>query len=163
MVEMLIVLAVILLLAAIAVTNFLRARMQANEAAAVANMRTVNTAEAIYYNTYPTAGYADSLAKLGGSGSTCENPSPAASCIIMDEVLTGGLKGGYRFELLGDGQVPAQAYTLTALPEFSGTSGGCAFTSSQSGEIAAAPSGGGGRFSLATNNCDQPGSVSSDR
>jgi type II secretory pathway pseudopilin PulG len=157
-VEALIVVAVLLVLTAIAVTHLLRARMKANESAAVANMRTINTAEAMYFNIYPQTGFADNLAKLGSNGSDCQNPGATNSCLIMDEVLTGGLKGGYTFDLVGDGQVPSQAYTLTVLPEFSGTSGSCSFTSNQTGVISAKSSTA-GKFSLANSTCDQPGSV----
>ena len=157
--EALVVVAIMLVLAAIAVTHLLRARMKANESAAVANMRTINTAESMYFNTYPDAGFADNLAKLGSNGSDCQNPGKTNSCLIADETLTSGLKGGYIFDLLGDGQLPSQAYTLTALPASKGTSGSCSFSSNQTGVISAQSSGPVGRFSLATSTCDQPGSV----
>lgn len=157
--EVLVVVVVILVIAAIAIPSMLRARMKANESAAVANMRTINTAESMYYNTYPDVGYAGSLADLGSHGSNCETPGKTNACLVMDEELTSGLKGGYVFDLLGDGQVPTQAYTLTALPEASSTTGRCTFSSNQMGAIAAQTSGGGGRFSLAGNTCDQTLSV----
>ena len=158
-----VVVAIMLVLAAIAVTHLLRARMKANEAAAVANMRTINTAEAMYFNTYPQVGYADSLAKLGGNGSNCENPGNTNACLMMDEGLTSGLTGGYTFNLTGDGQTPSQGYTLMAMPQSSGRSGSCTFTSNQTGSISAQPSGGGGKFSLAGSTCDLPGSVAPAR
>jgi prepilin-type N-terminal cleavage/methylation domain-containing protein len=163
LVEALVVVAVLLVLAAITVTHLLRARMKANESAAVANMRTINTAESMYFNTYPDVGYADSLAKLGSNGSDCQNPGKTNSCLIMDETLISGLKGGYMFELVSDGQLPSQAYTLTALPASKATSGTCSFTSNQTGVIAAESPGPPGRFSLASSTCDQPGSVAPAR
>jgi type II secretory pathway pseudopilin PulG len=163
LVEALVVVAVLLALAAITVTHLLRARMKANESAAVANMRTINIAESMYFNTYPEVGFADSLAKLGSNGSDCQNPGKTNSCLIGDETLISGLKGGYMFELVSDGQLPSQAYTLTALPASKATSGTCSFTSNQTGMIAAEPTSPPGRFSIASNTCAQPGSVAPAR
>jgi len=157
LVEALIVVVVILVLAAIAVANVLRARMKANEAAAIANMRTIHTAEAMYYDAYPQVGYAGSLPDLGSHGSTCETTSKTSSCLLMDDALTSGLKSGYIFDLLGDGQVPSQAYRLTASPEGSGTTGRCTFTSDQTGTITVETPGSSGKpghFILAGKTCD---------
>lgn len=158
-VEVLLVVMVILVIAAIAVPNLLRARVKANESAAVANMRTINNAESMYFDTYPQVGYAVRLADLGSHGSDCETPGKTNSCLIMDEALTNGLKGGYTFDILGDGQVPTQAYTLTALPQSTSVSGNCTFTSNQGGAITAKASGNPGRFSLASTTCDLAGSL----
>ena len=57
LIELLIVVAIILIIAAIAIPNLLRARMAANEASAVASIRTINTAEVTYNSTYPTVGF----------------------------------------------------------------------------------------------------------
>ncbi len=154
--EMLIVAAVILVITAIAVPNMLRARMKANESAAVANMRTINTAESMYASTYPDVGYAGRLADLGSHGSTCESRSETNACLLMDDSLTGGLKSGYAFDLMSDGQKPAQGYTLTARPVVTGTTGRCAFTSDQSGVISIDVPGADGhtRFAMAGNTCD---------
>ena len=65
LIELLIVVAIILIIAAIAIPNLLRARMAANESSAVASIRTINTAEITYNSTYPTVGFAASLAILG--------------------------------------------------------------------------------------------------
>jgi hypothetical protein len=109
--------------------------MKANEAAAVASMKTIQTAETLYTNNYPEEGFSPSLAKLGPNGSDCENPGPNNACIIMDESLTSGMKNGYIFELLGDGKRPSANYSLTATPESPGFSGSCGFSTSQSGDI----------------------------
>src|SRR5262249_10437933 len=131
--------------------------MKANEAAAIANMRTINVAEAMYYNTYPQLGYAGSLLDLGRHGSDCQTTSKTNSCIIMDDALSSGLKSGYTFELLGDGQVPSQAYTLAASPESTGTSGRCTFVSNQTTAITVetpGSTGQTGRFIGPGNTCD---------
>ena len=65
LIELLIVVAIILIIAAIAIPNLLRARMAANEASAVASMRTVNTAMITYSSTYPTVGFAASAGQSG--------------------------------------------------------------------------------------------------
>jgi type IV pilus assembly protein PilA len=100
LIELLIVVAIILIIAAIAIPNLLRARMAANESSAVASIRTVTTAEITYQSAYPTVGYATALANLGGA-SPC-TISPATSCLI-DSVLSlngnpaGSGKSGYSF------------------------------------------------------------------
>jgi prepilin-type N-terminal cleavage/methylation domain-containing protein len=57
LIELLIVVAIILIIAAIAIPNLLRARMAANESSAVASIRTINTGEITYNASYPTVGY----------------------------------------------------------------------------------------------------------
>ena len=66
LIELLIVVAIILIIAAIAIPNLLRARMAANESSAVASIRTINTGVVTYNSTYPTVGFAASLTVLGG-------------------------------------------------------------------------------------------------
>jgi prepilin-type N-terminal cleavage/methylation domain-containing protein len=66
LIELLIVVAIILIIAAIAIPNLLRARMAANESSAVASIRTINTGMITYNSAYPTVGYATTLAALGG-------------------------------------------------------------------------------------------------
>lgn len=55
----------ILVMGAIAIPNLLRARIAANESAAVGNMRTINTAQISYQVSYPQKGFARDLASLG--------------------------------------------------------------------------------------------------
>jgi prepilin-type N-terminal cleavage/methylation domain-containing protein len=66
LIELLIVVAIILIIAAIAIPNLLRSKMAANESSAVGSMRTINTAEVSYVTAYPNQGYSVSLAALGG-------------------------------------------------------------------------------------------------
>ena len=58
LIELLIVVAIILIIAAIAIPNLLQARMSANEASAVGSLKALQSAEVVYFNTYPTVGYA---------------------------------------------------------------------------------------------------------
>jgi prepilin-type N-terminal cleavage/methylation domain-containing protein len=135
LIEILVVVMVILVIAAISIPHMLQARMRANEAAAVASMHVINTAENVYTNAYPQVGFTGKLADLGNRGGDCRSPSTHNSCIIMDEALTDGLKSGYAFALVGDGTVPQLGYTLTATPQSAGVSGRCTYTSDQNGQV----------------------------
>ena len=134
LVEVLLVVMVVLIIAAIAIPNLLHGKMRANEAAAVSSMQTIHTAEVLYFNTYPEIGYASSLATLGSNGTDCEKPTSTNACLIMDDVLTSGLKSGYIFEIVGDGNKPAAAYIASASPA-SGVAGRCSMAANQSGQM----------------------------
>src|SRR5947209_16677484 len=83
LIELLIVVAIILIIAAIAIPNLLRARIAANEASAVSSLRTINTAEVTYSTTYPTVGYAATLAILGPANATCSaGPAETNACLL---------------------------------------------------------------------------------
>jgi type IV pilus assembly protein PilA len=134
LVEVLVVVMVLMIIAAIAIPNLVQAKMRANEAAAVASVKAVHEAETLYANTYPTLGYSGSLPNLGSHGTTCDKPSSTSACIIMDDALTSGLKSGYMFELVNDGNTPSASYTVTATPESNAT-GHCAVSTGESGEL----------------------------
>ena len=74
LIELLIVVAIILIIAAIAIPNLLRARIAANESASVSAIRTINTAEIAYSTSFPTKGYSDTLAALGGTPAAFVRP-----------------------------------------------------------------------------------------
>lgn len=130
LIELLIVVAIILIIAAIAIPNLLRARISANESSAAAAERTIVTAMVTYAGAYPSVGYAAALANLGPSpGNPC-TPSAANACII-DGVLASGLKSGYTFT--GAGQNPVNGvfsgFLTTAIPaslDITGIKGFCA-------------------------------------
>jgi len=130
LIELLIVVAIILIIAAIAIPNLLRSRMAANEASAVGSLRTINTAAVTYSSTYPASGYPATLAALGTSGG-----ATSASADLVDSVLSSGTKSGYAFTFKGDGNVPSTGYTITADPVNRGTSGQRGFFTDQSGVI----------------------------
>ena len=100
LIELLIVVAIILIIAAIAIPNLLRSRMAASEAAAVAALRTVNTSEIVYQSSYGNS-YATGLTNLsdGGASANCQPPTVpvAASACLIDNALASGTKGGYTF------------------------------------------------------------------
>jgi len=86
----------VLIIAAIAIPNLLRARIAANEASAVGSIRTINTAEISYQAAYPTVGFTCELPALGGSGAS----SPSADhAQLIENALASGQKTGYRFAL----------------------------------------------------------------
>src|ERR1700678_4235429 len=88
LIELLIVVAIILIIAAIAIPNLMRARMSANDSSAAASVRTINTAEIAYFGTYPTIGFPTSLAILGGA--TPCTPAVATGCLIDNYLATNG-------------------------------------------------------------------------
>ena len=98
LIELLIVVAIILIIAAIAIPNLLRARIAANESSAVSSVRTLNTAEVSYTTSYPTVGYSADIASLGPGGTSCPSggPTSSAACLI-DNTLAGATKSGYTF------------------------------------------------------------------
>jgi len=87
LIELLIVVAIILIIAAIAIPNLLRARIAANESSAASSVRTVNTAEVSYLTTYPASGYSAALANLGPGAGACPNPPVAATACLIDRQL----------------------------------------------------------------------------
>jgi type IV pilus assembly protein PilA len=95
LIELLIVVAIILIIAAIAIPNLLRARIASNESSAAASVRSIATAQIAYNSAYPTIGYAAALTNLGGPASGC-TPNSVTACII-DNVLSNGTKSGYTF------------------------------------------------------------------
>src|SRR5664279_5490404 len=113
LIELLIVVAIILIIAAIAIPNLLRARIAANESSAVASLRTLNTAQISYNSSYPTVGFATTLASLAGT--SCTPPGSTGACII-DTQLASGTKSGYTFVLSGTSGTPNATYTFVASP-----------------------------------------------
>ena len=133
LIELLIVVAIILVIAAIAVPNLLVARMSANEASAVQSLRTIQSAETAYATTYPDVGFSVNLADLSGSGGTCSATSTQA-CLI-DSVLASGVKSGYTITWTGDGLTPSVGYTINADPNLRGASGRRSFFTNYPGVI----------------------------
>src|SRR5713101_5874947 len=100
LIELLIVVAIILIIAAIAIPNLMRARMAANDSSAAASERSIVTGEVGYIASYPTVGYT-ALAALGGGGAPCV-PATAGGCWIdnnlaRDGTPAGSGKSGYHF------------------------------------------------------------------
>jgi prepilin-type N-terminal cleavage/methylation domain-containing protein len=143
LIELLIVVAIILIIAAIAIPNFLRSRMQANEASAVASMRTINSAQIAYSVNW--GGYSDSLAKMGPPATAGTAPD-ATHADVLDSVLGCGLarcnKSGYTFYISNFSGAPVNAYELAGVPIVPNSSGRRGFCSSQLIKIQFDPAGG---------------------
>ena len=144
LIELLIVVAIILIIAAIAIPNLLRSKMAANESSAVGSMRTINTAEVTYATAYPGTGYSATLQALGGTAVVCAGAAGAtvANACLIDNVLAlavaaGVAKSGYFFTyggLVAAGGINT-AYTILASPANPGTTGQRDFFTDQTGVI----------------------------
>ena len=141
LVELLIVVAIILIIAAIAIPNLIRSRMSANEASAVASLRTINTGEITYNTTYPDT-FA-TQAQLGPGGQTCTTPSSTNACLIdyllANATSTSSGKSGYYFLVTPT----AMTYTSEAEPMTPGSTGTRGFCSDQDLVLYYVPVGGG--------------------
>jgi type IV pilus assembly protein PilA len=142
LIELLIVVAIILIIAAIAIPNLLRSKMAANESSAVGSMRTINTAEVTYATAYPNFGYSADIPTLGGVPATCATTATTGAACLIDNVLAlataaGTAKSGYWFNYaLGAGAGGINtAYTIGASPANPGTTGQRYFFTDQTGVI----------------------------
>jgi type IV pilus assembly protein PilA len=134
LIELLVVVAIILILMAIAIPNFLRARMAANEASAVENCRTISTANVVYWTTYGV-GFAPALSNFATP--TSGNVSPVSSG-LLDNILVTGTKSGYVFTyvpLIPDSNGYYNDYTLNADPVNIGVTGQRHFFTNEPGII----------------------------
>ena len=131
LIELLIVVAIILIIAAIAIPNLIKSKMAANEASAVGSVRTVNTGEVNYAASCPAIGFSATLVELN-TGAAC-----AGGTGIIDPVLGAGKKSGYVFAYtpVKGGDNLNDTYTQTGIPATIGTTGQRAFYSDQTGVI----------------------------
>ena len=132
LIELLIVVAIILIIAAIAIPNLMRAKMAANTSSAASSERTIITAEVGYYSAFPTLGYA-TLVTLGGAVGVQCVPSSTTACLIDANLANNGPggngKSGYNFAstpTASTATTPAMfVTTATALSKQSGTTAFC--------------------------------------
>jgi type IV pilus assembly protein PilA len=140
LIELLIVVAIILIIAAIAIPNYWRAKIAANESAATSSIRTINTAELSYLNAYPTAGYAN-LGALGSGGASPCKASSTSACLIDDGLATATAspgKSGYIYT----GSGSTSTYFTSARPTKPGVTGVRSFCSIEDGTIRVLTTGG---------------------
>jgi type IV pilus assembly protein PilA len=133
LIELLVVVAVVMILAAIAIPNFIRSRMATNEASAVESLRNIATAQVVYSTTYGI-GFASALPNLSGNGVLVDQNSAG----LIDQVLATGLKSGYIFTLTvvaTDSLGNVQAYSVTADPQVTGSTGQRHFYTDQTSVI----------------------------
>ncbi len=133
LIELLIVVAIILIIAAIAIPNLMRAKMAANDSSAAASERTIVTGEVGYYAAYPTIGYTSLVALGGATGAAC-TPSTTTACLIDNNLANNGPggngKSGYNFAATptaATSTTPPMFYTTaTPLGSTTGTKAYCA-------------------------------------
>jgi type IV pilus assembly protein PilA len=142
LIELLIVVAIILIIAAIAIPNLMRARIAANESSAVSSLRTINTAQASFQSTYPLVGFSASLTALGPSASTgCTTPASTNAClidwIVSQATAAGSAKSGYYFKDTTGSTVGGivLGYTLDGLPALISATGVRGFCSNEDAVI----------------------------
>lgn len=137
LIELLIVVAIILIIAAIAIPNLLRAKIAANESSAAASIRTIVTANIEYSTSYPGNGFATTLSALGPANASCSaGPSSTNACII-DYVLSQGTKSGY--VIVSTGQTPVNnantQFTASASPSTVNSTGVKGFCAVEDGVV----------------------------
>ena len=141
LIELLIVVAIILIIAAIAIPNLLKAKMTANEASAAQALRTIDTGETTYAASCPNVGYSASLVELN-KGTVC-----ASGQGIIDNIIGGSdpsNKSGYQFTYTpnavgADGTIPG--FAVVALPQVPHVTGQRGFYSDQTNIIRYSPDG----------------------
>lgn len=127
LIELLIVVAIILIIAAIAIPNLLRSKMSANESAAASTVRTLNTAEVTFSTAYPTLGYAATFTQLGPAPAGCSDPTQAngatGACLVDGALACGAgpcVKGAYIYQVSGTAPTAPSTvvpdYTISAVP-----------------------------------------------
>ena len=144
LIELLIVIAIILALAAMAIPNLLRSKMSANEASAVGSMRTIATAQTTYSVSYPQVGYADTLTKLAfpPSGSSIDQNHAGLIDWVLGCATQPCDKAGYRFSIVNATGNPVSAYQITATPQLVGQTGRRGFCGDQVPRLTFDPNGG---------------------
>jgi type IV pilus assembly protein PilA len=136
LIELLIVVGIILIIAAIAVPTLTRARVAADESSAVGSVRTINTAEISYNAAYPSAGFTVTLANLGSPAAGC-TPSSTSGC-FFDATLSSGMKSGYAFTTATGSctaGTPQNCYSVLATPQFPAYTGARYFCSFEDGVV----------------------------
>jgi type IV pilus assembly protein PilA len=125
LIELLIVVAIILVIAAMAIPSLLRSKMAANEASCVASMRTLSRSVISYQTTYGT--YPLTLASLGPG-----SPPSSTAADLVDSILAVGIKSGYTITYT---PTSPDTYELSAVPITAGVSGSRTFFTDQTGVI----------------------------
>jgi prepilin-type N-terminal cleavage/methylation domain-containing protein len=138
LIELLIVVAIILIIAAIAIPNLLRSRMAANEASAAASLRTIGTANVTYSSTY-NIGFAGDLASLGPDTTSVPPVPTSDNADLLDTNLAGGTKSGYTFSYTApgvpDSASPNGTYSTAAVPVAAGSTGTSTFCIDQTNTV----------------------------
>jgi type IV pilus assembly protein PilA len=134
LIELLIVVTIILIIAAIAIPSLMRSKIQANETSAVETLRTLNGSVLLYSNSY--GGFPHALSDMGPAATG--TPASSAAADLIDSVLASGVKSGYKFAYVAGATDPSSdvlTYTITATPVVAGSTGQRSFFTDQSGTI----------------------------
>jgi prepilin-type N-terminal cleavage/methylation domain-containing protein len=141
LIELLIVVAIILVIAAIAIPNLMRARMAANDSSAAGSMHAINVAEVGYFGTYENIGFPPAISPLGGAD-PC-TPSTTTACLIDQTIAGGTPKSGYTFSATGApsaGSINNDEFYTTGTPT-GGLTGTRAYCSTEDMVIRLQPAG----------------------
>jgi type IV pilus assembly protein PilA len=144
--ELLIVIAIILILMLMAIPTIGGLKKQANETSAMNSVQVIMKAEMQYESTFPSTGYACTLAALGGDPKSGA-PTPAAAQLLQPD-LASGIKSGYIFSIGNctkastNGADRITGYQISAVPETVGKTGNRGFCSDEFGTIKSDPAGG---------------------
>jgi type IV pilus assembly protein PilA len=148
LIELLIVVAIILIIAAIAIPNLLRARIAANESSAASSIRSITVAETSYFSSYPQVGYSVQIQNLGKTA-PC-NPTPATACLLDNNLANAipGSSGHTGYQFLATGIDPGgvginTTYVTGTTPMTPGKTGTRDFCAVVDGILRAQPSTGG--------------------
>ncbi|HKW19306.1 MAG TPA: prepilin-type N-terminal cleavage/methylation domain-containing protein [Terriglobales bacterium] len=116
LIELLIVVAIILIIAAIAIPSLIRARISANESSAAASVRQISTAQIAYATSYASLGYAAGLTNLGPGPNSCSSGPSSTNACILDMVLSSGTKSGFQFFTTGLTGPPNIEFVSSSMP-----------------------------------------------
>ncbi len=147
LIELLIVVAIILIIAAIAIPNLLRARIAANQASAAAGVRSITTAEISYFSSFATIGYAVQIQDLGKTA-PC-TPAPTHACLLDNNIANAipGTPGhsGYQYLATGinSGGTINSDFVTGATPLTAGRTGDEDFCAVTDGALRSQPTAGG--------------------
>jgi type IV pilus assembly protein PilA len=145
LVELLIVMSVILIIITLAIPSYEHVHIKANETSAIASVRMLNSMETEYNSSYPSHGFACSLATLGGKQNSAGTAEAAG--LIPDD-LASGSKAGYNFTISNCAKNTVNnvdqynSYQITATPVNVGKTGNRTFCSDETGQIRFDPKGG---------------------
>ena len=137
LIELLIVVSIILIVAAIAIPNLLRAKIAANESSAAASVRTLISADVSYSIAFPAAGFPAALSNLGPNGTNCSNGPTSTNACIIDITLAGGTKSGYAITDVGSNKINGAftQFVISATPVTINTTGVKGFCAVQDGVV----------------------------
>jgi len=144
LIELLIVVAIILVIAAMAIPNLIRSKISANEASAISSMRTINTAQTTYDITYPQYGYASSLSQLAfpATGQAVDQNAAGLLDWVIGCPTQPCNKSGYLFSIVNPSGSPVVSYGINSSPTVPGTTGVRGFCSNQLSNMLYDPTGG---------------------